>query len=81
MFYGMQLLHVYHFTQGQACYSILDDSGVNEDEIWINGIGFTQQKNDNFGDGGKTTHRSPPDNLKQWIITKSGDFTGRSMER
>ena len=45
------------------------------------GIGLTQQKNDNFGDGGKTTHRSPPDNLKQWIITKSGDFTGRSMER
>ena len=78
----MQLLHMYHFTHGQACYSIFDDSGVNEDEIWINRDWFdTTKKNDNFGDGGKTTHRSPPDNLKQWIITKSGDFTGRSMER
>ena len=40
----MQLLHMYHFTHGQACYSIFDDSGVNEDEIWINRDWFDTTK-------------------------------------
>ena len=43
------------------------------------GIGFTQQKNDNFFDGGKATQRSLPDNLTQRIISKSRDFTGKGI--
>ena len=57
-------------------YNIYDDYGVNVDEIWTNGDWFyttndgdgNYGKYGNFGDGGKCTQRSRPDNLMQWII-------------
>ena len=32
-----------------------------------------------FGNGRKSTKRSPPDNLTQWIITQSKVFTGKGI--
>ena len=31
----------------------------------------------NFGDIGKATPKSPPDNLTRWIITQSKSFYGK----
>ena len=52
-------------------YSICEDYGVNADETCMKRDWFYTTKYGNGGDGGKTTKRSPPDNLTWWIITKS----------
>ena len=46
-----------------ACYSICDDYGVNADETWLHGDWFYITNYGIFGNGGKLTERSPPDNL------------------
>ena len=35
----------------------------------------------NFGDGGKATQRSPPGNLKLWIITQCKGFMRIGIEK
>ena len=35
----------------------------------------------NFGDGGKATQRSPPGNLKWWIITQCKGFMRIGIEK
>ena len=46
-----------------AYYIICDDYGVNTDEIWLNGDWFYATPDTNFGDSGKATQSSLPDNL------------------
>ena len=62
-----------------AYYSICDDYGVDADETWMYGNWFYTANYGTFGNGGKATQRSPPDNLTQWIIIQSKGFTRESI--
>ena len=64
-----------------AYYSICDDYGVIRDEAWIHGDWFCTTNFGIFGDGKKTTKRSPPDNLTRWIIAQSTGFTRKGIEK
>ena len=46
-----------------AYYSICDDYGVNADETWIHRDLLYRTKYGVLSDEGKSTKRSPPDNL------------------
>ena len=50
-------------------------------EIWMLGDWFYATKYGIFGDGGKTTKRSPPDDLTRWIITQSKSFTRKGIAK
>ena len=64
-----------------AYYSICDDYGVNSDKTWMHGNWFYTTSYGIFGDRRKATKRSPPDNLKQWIITQPNGFTRKCVEK
>ena len=64
-----------------AYYSICDDYGVNPDETWMHGDWFYMIDYGIFGHELKAAERSPPDNLAQWIITKSYGFTRKGIEQ
>ena len=59
--------------------NICDDYGVNADETWVNGYWFCTTKYGVFGDGGKATERSSPDNRTRWIITQYDGFTRKGI--
>ena len=54
---------------------------AHEDETWMNGNWFYTTNCGIFGNGGKATERSPPDNLTQWMITQSKGFEEKLMKR
>ena len=62
-----------------AYYNICYDYGVDADETWMYGDWFYTADCGIFGNGGKATQRSPPDNLTRWTITQSKDFTKKSI--
>ena len=62
-------------------YSICNDCGVNVDEAWMHRNWFYTVKYGIFGDGGKVTKRSQPDNLTRWIIPQSKGFTRKCIEK
>ena len=62
-------------------YSICDDYGVNPDETWMYGDWFYTTNYGIFGHEVKATERSPPDNLRRWIITRSKGFTRKRTEK
>ena len=62
-----------------AYYSICDDYGVNENEVWMNGDWFYVVEYGNFSNVGKATQRSPLDNSR--IITQSRGFTRKSIAK
>ena len=64
-----------------AHYRICDDYGVNPDETWMHGDWFYTTDYGIFGHEVKTTERSPPDNLTQWIITRSKGFTRKGIKK
>ena len=82
---GISLPHELGFSKvknsyiKRAYYSICNDYGVNADETWMYGDWFCTANYDVFGNGGKTTERSPPDNLTRWIITQSKGFTRKGI--
>ena len=58
---------------------ISDDYGVNADETWMNRNWFYMTKYDTFGNGGKATKRSLPNNLTQWILTQFKGFARKGI--
>ena len=62
-----------------AYYSICNDCGANVDETWMYGDWFYATNYGIFGNGGKSTKRSPPDNLTRWIITQPKGFTRKGI--
>ena len=63
-------------------YSLCDDYGVNADETWMDVWGSVlYNRLCYFGHEVKATERSPPGNLKQWIMTQSKGFTKRGIEK
>ena len=65
-----------------AYCSICDDRSVDTDsETWMHGYWFHTMDYGIFGHEVKTTERSPPDNLTQWIITQSKGFTRKGIEQ
>ena len=62
-------------------YSICDDYGVNLDETWMYGDWFYTINYGIFGHEVKATERSPPDNLRRWIITQSKGFTRKRTKK
>ena len=54
---------VKHSYIKSAYYSICDDYVLNADEIWVNRDWLCTTAYANFGDDGKATQRSPPNNL------------------
>ena len=78
------LPHDCGFSKGKLSYkvciksvycSICDDYGVNENKTWMNGDRFYTTRYGVFGDEGKITERSLPDNLTLWIVTHSKGLT------
>ena len=61
-----------------AYYRICDDYVVNADGTWVHGDWFYTTKWC-FGDAGKATKSSPPDNLTRWLISQSTDFTRKGI--
>ena len=83
---GISLPHEDGFSQvnyyvKSVYYSICDNYDVNGDETWMHGDWFYTTNFDIFGDGRKTTKRSQPYNLIQWIITQSKSFTKKGIEK
>ena len=64
-----------------AYYSICDDYGGNADKTLMHGNWFYTTSYGIFDDGRKATKRSPPDNLKWWIITQSDGYTRKCIEK
>ena len=64
-----------------AYYSICDDYGVDANQTWMHGDWFYTTGYGIFGHEIKTTKRSLPDNLTQWIITRSKGFTRKGIEK
>ena len=55
----------FSFSKVSTCgeYSFCGDYSAISHEIWMNGDWFHRTAYSNFGDDGKATKRSPPDNL------------------
>ena len=83
----ISLPHEYGFSKGKnayersAYYSVCNQYGVNPDETWMYGDWFCMTDYVIFGHEVKATEKSPPDNLTQWIITKSKGFTRKGIEK
>ena len=84
---GISLPHKDGFSQVKnayiksACYSTCNDYGVDANEKWVHGDWFYTTDYAIFGHEVKTTERSPPDNLTEWIITQSKGFTRKGIEK
>ena len=61
--------------------SIYYSSCVNPNETWMYGDWFNTTHYAIFTSELKTTKKSPPDNLMQWIITQSRGFTRNGIKR
>ena len=83
----ISLPHEYGFSKGKNAYersvyySVCNQYGVNPDETWMYGDWFCMTDYVIFGHEVKATEKSPPDNLTQWIITKSKGFTKKGIEK
>ena len=83
----ISLPHEYGFSKGKnayersAYYSVCNQYGVNPDETRMYGDWFCMTDYVIFGHEVKATEKSPPDNLTQWIITKSKGFTRKGIEK
>ena len=62
-------------------YGICDGYGVNSNKTRMHADWFYTTVYGIFGHEVKVTERSPPDNMTQWIITKSKGFTKKHIEK
>ena len=64
-----------------AYYSISGEYVVNAGETWLHGDWFYTTACGTFGHEVKSTGRSPLENLTRWLITRSGGFTRKGIEK